>query len=58
MKDFCNISEIYKNNIELFKDLESLLTSKKFPCLFAMNSFHKNHMYNVVPLIRPLNSVL
>ena len=45
MKDFCNISEIYKNNIELFKDLESLLTSKKFPCLFAMNSFHKNHMY-------------
>ena len=43
MKDFCNISEIYKNNIELFKDLESLLTSKKFPCLFAMNSFYKNH---------------
>lgn len=45
MKDFCNISEIYKNNIELFNDLKSLLTSKKFPCLFAMNSFYKNHMY-------------
>ena len=45
MKGFCNISEIYKNNIELFKDLESLITSKKFPCLFAMNSFYKNHMY-------------
>lgn len=29
----------------LFRDIESLLKSESFPCLFAINSFHKDQMY-------------
>lgn len=39
------ISNIYSTNPILFRDIDSLLKSENFPCLFAINSFHKDQMY-------------
>lgn len=43
--EFSSILSLRDNNLPLFKTLEEIFTSQGFPCLFAINSFYKNHMY-------------
>ena len=45
MNQIISTNELFEGNKSLFQDIEELIKSKNFPCLFALNSFHKNHMY-------------
>ena len=45
MSNFKSILDVSLENKTLFNKIESLLKSDSFPCLFALNAFHKNHMY-------------
>lgn len=42
---FSGIDVLKIKNNELYKSIESVIKSNKFPCLFAINSFHKKQMY-------------
>lgn len=42
---YCNILHVRDNNLPLYEELKHTFASQGFPCLFAINSFHKKHMY-------------
>ena len=42
---YSNILYLRDNNLPLYKELEYIFASQGFPCLFAISSFHKKHMY-------------
>lgn len=44
-KKYTTIHELHEKNYLLFSDIEKLIKSKSFPCLFAINSFFKNQLH-------------
>lgn len=42
---YSNICYLRDNNSHLYEELKHTFASQGFPCLFAINSFHKKHMY-------------
>lgn len=42
---YFNILDLCDNNLPLYEELKHIFVSQGFPCLFAINSFHKKHMY-------------
>jgi len=44
-KEYISILDLKSSNISLFLEIKKLLKSPHFPCLFAINSFHKNHLH-------------
>lgn len=44
-KEFSRIDLLKNNNVSLYNSILNLIKSENFPCLFAINSFHKQQMY-------------
>lgn len=45
MMQFVKIDLLKKQDIDIYNSIEDLIKSENFPCLFAINSFHKQQMY-------------
>lgn len=45
IKQYYTISELYSLDKKTYLDIENTIKSENFPCLFAINSLHKNHLH-------------
>lgn len=45
MKNILSLEELFEENFDIFEKVKTLLTNKKFPCLFAINSYYKKQMF-------------